>query len=105
MLGGGPALGLGFVSLFRPDCASTPSDNIAANTRARERAIKRNERALLGLDSDFTALPAMLLIVFVFLEAKRSTLSGPVRLETYADHVFFESDGDLLHQAAAAAQK
>ncbi len=100
----GFVFGLG--SFSRPDCAATLADKSAVNVRASVmNTILMNDSACPRRKAGVTASPAMLLPDALFLEAKRSTLSGPIQPGIDGGHAFYESGVHLVHRAAAAGRK
>ena len=104
-MGAGRALPFAFGSLRRPDCADTPTGARAHITIATTETSQGERDGRPAWVNDFTALPEIPASGLVLLEANRSTLSRPIRLETDGGHVFYESGADLVQLAAAIARK
>lgn len=92
--------GLGLGSFIRPDWAAL-ADKTDVRVRASAmRTLSMNNSAGSRRKAGVTTPPAMLLGDDLFLEANRSTLSGPIRPGIDGGHAFYENGVDLVHQAA-----
>lgn len=98
-------LGLALGSLRLPDCAATFGDHAAHAKRRATITTLTTKPQCQGRSNDFTTSPARRLLDSLFLEAKRSTLSGLIRPGIDGGHAFYESGVDLVHPAGATGQR